>query len=42
MGIMIIYHGHDNAMYDAHKSVDVRYTWHNAVLMQGLDKQFHF
>ena len=33
MGIMITYHeysnGYNNLMYNAHKNVDVHYTWQN-------------
>ena len=35
MGIMITYHGynngHDNPMYNAHKTVGIHYTWQNMV-----------
>ena len=31
MGIMIIYHGKTNPMYNAHKKVGAHYTWQNTV-----------
>ena len=31
MGIMIIYHGYNNHVYDAHKNTEAHYMWQSKV-----------
>ena len=45
MGIMITYHGYNNGnnnpIYNAHKNVDMHYTWQNIVLAHLMERGCH-
>ena len=43
MGIMIIYHGYNNPMYNAHENMHVHYTWEHIACgkIQYIPREIH-